>query len=987
MTSAGAATGRRAGRSRRGVQGERRIVTVLFCDVAGSTAMAEQLDPEEWAEIMNEAFAYMTGPVNRYEGTVARLMGDAILAFFGAPNAHEDDPERAILAGLDIVNSIGPFRDEIQQDYGLDFNVRVGINTGPVVVGDVGSEMGGEYTAMGDAVNLAARMEQTATPGTVQIGGDTHRYVEPLFDFESLGGIEVKGATEPVPAYKVLGRKSDPGSLRGIEGLSAPLIGRDNENGLLKRAVAEVRAGRGQIVCLIGEAGLGKSRLIEELHSEWAKDDGDDSELWMEHRGISYDTTRPYSLFVQHVRAMGDVTENESLEGAADKIGAHSQAEKLPDEKRELLDKVVNILLAPDDTNGHRTEGEAAKQELFDSMYRLWSTPEPWQRVALIMDDVHWSDPASVELLLHLFQLADEAPMLILCAFRPERQAPCWKLKQTAESDYPHRYTEIALQPLTDQDSDTLVDSLLTISDLPPELRKMILAKSDGNPFFVEEVVRTLIDRGAVVRDESGMRWHAATNVEDIEIPDGLQALLLSRIDRLDEEARRTLQLASVIGRSFYYQVLKLISEGNEALDKQLTTLQRVELIREATRLPELEYIFKHELTREAAYNSILRRRRRQFHRNVGEAIEDLFPEQLEEEAHKLAIHFLEARDNEKALKYFTNAGDKAGRLYANDEALDHYQKALELARTMPLDNKQLIHLYTNCGRTYQLSGRYDEAIETYEELEALGKDREDRELELAALTSQATVYSTYTARFDPEKGEAISLKALDVAREVQDYKAETQSLWNLLLVETYSGDEPDKAISHGEQAIAIAREHDFKMELAFALNDIARPYTAAGRPQDALTSLDEARELWRELDIKQMLSDNLGSAASTNYEIGNVDKAMALAEEALQISIESNNAWGEAGALFFMGPTYLERGEFGEGIEAIDRAGKLAKEVNFAGPPQIIKGLLAWVYAMLGDLDGAMEQVEAALEDEFEIPEALQFTQGVRAHILFLKG
>ena len=299
MTSAGAVPSPRAGRKRRGMQGERRIVTVLFCDVAGSTAMAEQLDPEEWAEIMNEAFEYMTGPVNRYEGTVARLMGDAILAFFGAPNAHEDDPERAILAGLDIVNSIGPFRDEIQQDYGLDFNVRVGINTGPVVVGDVGSEMGGEYTAMGDAVNLAARMEQTATPGTVQVAGDTHRYAAPLFDFESLGGIEVKGATEPVPAYKVRGRKSDPGSLRGIEGLSAPLIGREDETDRLKRAVAEVREGRGQIVCLIGEAGLGKSRLIEELHSEWAGDDVADTELWMEHRGISYDTTRPYSLFVQ----------------------------------------------------------------------------------------------------------------------------------------------------------------------------------------------------------------------------------------------------------------------------------------------------------------------------------------------------------------------------------------------------------------------------------------------------------------------------------------------------------------------------------------------------------------------------------------------------------------------------------------------------------------------------------------------------------------
>ena len=201
----------------RGVQGERRIVTVLFCDVAGSTAMAEQLDPEEWAEIMQEAFAYMTGPVDRYEGNVARLMGDAILAFFGAPVAHEEDPQRAVLAGLDIIEGIAPFREEIREEYGLDFNLRVGINTGPVVVGDVGSEVGGEYTAMGDAVNVAARMEQTAKPGTVQISGETQKLIAPLFDFEALGVIEVKGKGEPVPAFSVLGNTAEFDPDKGTE--------------------------------------------------------------------------------------------------------------------------------------------------------------------------------------------------------------------------------------------------------------------------------------------------------------------------------------------------------------------------------------------------------------------------------------------------------------------------------------------------------------------------------------------------------------------------------------------------------------------------------------------------------------------------------------------------------------------------------------------------------------------------------------------------
>ena len=274
-----------------GMKGGRRILTVLFCDVAGSTAMAEQLDPEEWAEIMNEAFEFLTAPVNRYGGTVARLMGDAILAFFGAPSAHEDDPQRAVLAGLDIVDGIGSFREGTERDYGLDFNVRVGINTGPVVVGDIGSAQAGEYTAMGDAVNLAARMEQTAQPGSVQVSEDTYKLIAPLFDFEPLGGIEVKGKSEPMLAYRVLGRKAEPGRLRGIEGLSAPLIGRDSEIESLRRVITEVQEGRGQIVCLLGEAGLGKSRLIEELRAEWLEVTNNEAS-WIESRGIS-PTTLP----------------------------------------------------------------------------------------------------------------------------------------------------------------------------------------------------------------------------------------------------------------------------------------------------------------------------------------------------------------------------------------------------------------------------------------------------------------------------------------------------------------------------------------------------------------------------------------------------------------------------------------------------------------------------------------------------------------------
>ncbi len=253
------------------MQGERRVITVLFCDVTGSTSMAGQMDAEEWAELMNDAFAHMIQPIYRYEGTVARLLGDGLLAFFGAPFAHEDDPARAILAGLDIIERIRRFSDAVRRDYGLDFDVRVGINTGAVVGGNIGTAEAIEYTAMGDAINIAARMEQTAQPGTLQISLDTYRQTAPLFDFEALGEISVKGKNEPISTYRVIAAKQEPGSLRGLQGMPAQLIGRDTEMERLQKIVANLLAGRGHIVCLIGEAGLGKSRIITEVHEEWQR--------------------------------------------------------------------------------------------------------------------------------------------------------------------------------------------------------------------------------------------------------------------------------------------------------------------------------------------------------------------------------------------------------------------------------------------------------------------------------------------------------------------------------------------------------------------------------------------------------------------------------------------------------------------------------------------------------------------------------------------
>jgi class 3 adenylate cyclase len=658
------------------VHGERRVITVLFCDVVRSTSLAEGLDPEDWTEIMNTAFGVLTGPVERYEGTVARLMGDAILAFFGAPFAHEDDPQRAIFAALEIMSEVKPLAVQVKSRFGLDFQVRVGINTGPVVVGDVGSQRVAEYTAMGDAVNVAARMEQTALPGTIQISEDTQRLVAPIFDLDDLGGIDVKGKASSVRAYRVLGAKAQPGRLRGLKGVSAPLIGREREMAQIREALERVQDGHGQILCLIGEAGLGKSRLLEEARKLWLLQNP--AFTWEQVQGSPYDTARPYGLFQKFARDMFDVLPDDPPEVIHEKVekGFAGAPDALVALCKVTMERVITSKALHDPKD---FRAEQIKADLYDITETAWRKAASIPTVC-VFDDLHWADQASMDLLKHLFKVVDASPLLFLCAFRPERQSPGWQAKLAAETEYPHRYTEIALKPLDDRRTDELVSVLLNIADLPRELRRLILRKTEGNPYFVEEIVRTLIEQGVVYQTEDGLRWKAATRVEDIAIPDTLHGLLSARIDRLDADVRATLQLASVIGRSFYLRVLEAISDSTRALDKDLATLQRVELVREAMRKPELEYIFKHELARDAAYHTILLRRRRELHRQVGEAIEGLFRDKTEDNAHRLGQHFAAAGDAAKAYRYFVMAGEVAVAVMAHAEAADHFAHALEAA-------------------------------------------------------------------------------------------------------------------------------------------------------------------------------------------------------------------------------------------------------------------------------------------------------------------
>ncbi len=920
-------------RSKGEMAGERRVVTMLFCDLRGSTAAAEHLDPEEWTEIINGAFEQMIRPVYKYDGTVARLMGDGLLAFFGAPIAHEDDPQRAVLAGLDIVDQISAYGERVNQSRGIDINVRVGINTGLVVVGVMGSDLRMEYSAMGDAINLAARMEQTAEPGTVQIAQDTYKLVKPLFEFEDLGAISIKGKTDPVSTYRVTGRKEKPGLQRGVEGLHGVLAGRGAELAVFQDILSQVQRSFGHIVCVIGEAGLGKSRLIREAKRSL----GNGPALyWIETEALSYETHQPYAPFQRLIRRLSNISPGDSAEQVRGKLAVlHDQFEE---PYRVRVQRVFEALFDLENDGEARLEGEAFKRELYEMMPVLWRRRFSGQPTVLVFEDLHWSDPASIELLLHLFPLTAEIPLVLICALRPERSGPAWQVKMTADEKFHYLYTEIAVGPLSDEQVNEMIDGLLIHTDLPQSLRARILESASGNPFFVEEVIRSLIDRQALVAEEieqDGQKtlfWRAQENGQLIEFPDSLKSLVASRIDHLDEAARQLLQTAAVIGRSFYRRVLEAIEdrsqEASQAIERELNLLLRLEIIQEAARLPELEYRFSHPLTQEVVYETILFKRRRELHRRVGQTLEELFPDQLGRFAPLLAYHFAEGDLQEKAFDYYLMAGDAAARLYANIEALDHYTRALDLIKRVDPGYQKLETVYAGRGRALELLARYEEALDNYRAMQQLALDRDDKRLGLAAKMAQATIYSIPSKVNDAGLSLQLSKEARALAHELGEKTAEAKINWNLMLHYQWASFQFDEAVGYGEAAVKIARESNLTAELGPFLNDLALIYFSLGRLDESLQALEESRDRLRGGNNLPLLALNLTSSSTVQFLIGNNEPAQTLMEEAEKINRSIENNWGLAGSFYYRGLMHLINGSWGDALANLNGSIALCERV-----------------------------------------------------------
>jgi class 3 adenylate cyclase/tetratricopeptide (TPR) repeat protein len=700
--------------TRSAIEGERKLVTVLFADVANYTSISEKLDPEEAHQVMDGCFKILMDEIHKYEGTINQFTGDGVMALFGAPVAHEDHAQRACHAGLAIQSAVTAYGDKIKGDHGQDFKMRIGLNSGPVIVGAIGDDLRMDYTAVGDTTNLAARMESMAQPGSIYISSNTQRLARDFFEFKSLGKIEVKGKEDPQEAFELIktGEVETRIEASVAKGLTR-FVGRKNSMAALMEAYEKAKSGSGQVVGLVGEAGVGKSRILFEMRSMLPQ--GEFS--YLEGRCIHFGGSMIYLPILDIVRSYFEIKD-----GDPELTIKKKTEEKIidVDEKLKGVLPPIHELLSVkvDDEAFNKLEPNEKRERTFEAIRDLLIRVSQERPLIIAVEDLHWIDKTSEEFLGYLIGWLANNPILLLLLYRPEYTHP-WGSKSY--------YNSIVLSQLTTKSSAELVQAILENAEVVPELKDLILHRSGGNPLFMEEFTRSLIENDTIQRKDH--QYVLSQKPADIQVPDTIQGIIAARIDRLEDNLKRTMQVASVIGRDFAFRILQTITGMKQELKSHLINLQGLEFIYEKQLFPELEYIFKHILTQEVAYNSLLLKRRKELHEKIGQAIEDIYTDRLEEFYEMLAYHFSKSENFEKAFQYLKLSGLKAVEKHSLIEALSHYKEAKYALEQVPVSReikKEKLQLILLMSLPLRLLGFPEGSLEIFKEGESISNELED---------------------------------------------------------------------------------------------------------------------------------------------------------------------------------------------------------------------------------------------------------------------
>jgi class 3 adenylate cyclase/tetratricopeptide (TPR) repeat protein len=896
------------------LEGERKQVTILFADVTGFTSMSERMDPEEVHELIAQCIDFMTEEIHRYEGTIAQFLGDGLMALFGAPIAHEDAPQRAIYASLAIQRHLDRYSEELKAK-GIQFNMRIGLNTGLVIVGRIGDDFTMEYTAIGDTVNLASRMESNAEPGTIEVAESTYKLAEGFFDFEPLGEIQVKGKEEPVKAYRVLRPRPTRSRLTAslVRGLT-PFVGRNKEMEHLTECFEWVKNGHGQLVGIVGEPGVGKSRVAHEFIQSLPEEEF----TYLEGSCIHYGDSIAYLPILDIIRAYFDTTEGEREHLIKKKIEERLTA--FDGQLKDVIPPIHDVLsLEVEDEEYLNLQPPQRRERTFDAIRSLLICESQNKPLVIAIEDLHWIDKTSEEFLSNLIGGLGIMNILLILLYRPE-YTHAWGSKTY--------YSQIRIDELSQKTSAELVQSILTEGEVASELNDLILNRAAGNPLFIEEFTRNLIESGYIRKDDH--RYVLNMAASDIQVPGTIQGIISGRMDRLEESLKQTMQVASVIGRDFSFCILQAVTGVKEELRSYLYSLQELEFIYEKSLFPELEYIFKHALTQEVAYNNLLLKKRRVIHGSIGQAIEELYPDRLEEFYEMLAHHYSKSENHEKAYQYLKLAGDKATRGYSFWETYRWYKQAIEELGRLPEtdDNKRrgiearLLIRYAVMGLLY-----LDEALGILQEGERLAEELRD---------------DLSVAHFRASLGQVYSLKG--------DWRTGTEYL---------------------EEAFEVAERMGVSDLVATVVMQLCTSYFMSGHHGKAAELAPRAMAL---LEPVKRKSESLGGvfnlycALISGYGyslamLGNFGQAEAECEKALRLATSRNDPAGIGYAEWMYGMALVTRGDGENAMQHLRNACKYAEETQQIGVSLSARTLLAGTYLYLGEIETAREQLEQILE------------------------
>jgi len=879
------------------IEGERRQVTVMFADISGFTALSETLDAEDVATLMNECLKELVDVVYQHEGMVDKFIGDCIMSVFGAPVALEDDAERALRAALAMRQRVENFNERWIDKLKEPLALHIGINSGTVIAGNVGNDLRMSYTVMGDTVNVASRLESAAERGQIFVSQSTHRLAAGAFRFRALEPITVKGKRAPLAVFELLDAKIQRESARGLTDLPAAFVGRDWECKTLRKALAGAGAGQGAIILITGDAGVGKSRLLSEARSSAENFD------WLEGRCFAATQSLAYGAFLDLLRRHIGIADEQQLpeQLAALRIYTTTNFPGEPDAYAALA-QLLALPLEPGEAELlNELKGERFRTRLFLIVEQLLLSHASKRALVVVIEDIHWADHSSIELLSHVISLTERGRLAVIVTSRARTEpAPLWKELAPTLQNFGERLIDISLRPLSGESSRQLVEQLIGANRLPELLITELLDKSEGNPFFLEEVLRTFIERGVVVRQNG--QWTARAADQRVEVPDTLQAVLLARIDRLPDSSKRIVQRAAVIGRIFLYRVLEKIAERAGSIDTEITFLEQSDLIHEHARLPEIEYIFKHALTQEIAYQTLLGPARKDLHRQVGQAMEALFHDRLQEFAGTLAYHYFSAEAWDKALDYSVRSGDAAFAVCAYAEARAHYNRALTC----------LSHLATTADHL---------------------RRKIDITVKLVGSSLQAEA---------PEKNLARLLEAEKFAEELQEpLQLARVQLW-IGRAHYYAG-KLREAIGYFQKVLSSVPTLEDPELAALPGAVIGRVLFMQGKFRESLHLLDRAIPMLQAARSPHEMLFAFIYRGGARTCLGNYAAGMSDLNGALEIARSSRDQNAEAMALTGLALIHLEAGEYEEGIASARKSLEVAEKSGDAMFRYSTNSFVAW--------------------------------------------